>query len=220
MLDRVEAPCPFRMATQRVRHPQIRDASRAKVSGTPTAIYTVGHSTRRQSEFIALLVAHGIRQLGDVRTMPRSRHNPQFNSDVLATGLAQAGIRYAHLPALGGLRHTTQASINLGWRNKSFRGYADYMQTDAFAIAIDSLIALAFGGPTAIMCAEAVPWRCHRSLIGDALVVRGIEALEIVSEERTTAHKLTSFARVDGIEITYPPEELPLESAWTPKQES
>jgi uncharacterized protein (DUF488 family) len=180
-------------------------------------IYTVGHSTRPQAEFIALLGAHGVRLLGDVRTMPRSRHNPQFNSDALAASLGEAGIGYVHLPALGGLRHTTPASVNLGWRNKSFRGYADYMQTAPFAKAIDELIALGSSAPTAIMCAEAVPWRCHRSLIADALVVRGIEAPEIVSAERTTPHALTSFARVNGIALTYPPEQLPLEGGWSPK---
>ena len=180
-------------------------------------IFTVGHSTRLQSQFIALLAAHGVRRLGDVRTMPRSRQNPQFNSDVLAAALGEAGIEYVHLPALGGLRHTTPASVNLGWRNKSFRGYADYMQTAAFANALDELIALGSSSPTAIMCAEAVPWRCHRSLIADALLVRGIEALEIVNRERTTSHALTSFARVDGITLKYPPEELPLEAGWTPQ---
>jgi uncharacterized protein (DUF488 family) len=133
-------------------------------------IYTVGHSTRLQSEFVALLAAHGVRRLADVRTMPRSRHNPQFNSDELAAALGEAGIEYVHLPALGGLRHTTPASVNLGWRNKSFRGYADYIQTEAFANAIAGLIALASSASTAIMCAEAVPWRCHRSLIADALL--------------------------------------------------
>ena len=185
------------------------------MSAKPTAICTIGHSTRSQSEFIDLLVAHGVRQLGDVRTMPRSRHNPQFNSDVLAAALCNAGIAYIHLPALGGLRHTSPASVNLGWRNKSFRGYADYMQTEAFAAAIEGLIALATSAPTAIMCAEAVPWRCHRSLVADALLARGIDALEIVSTERATPHKLTSFARVDGVHITYPAEPLPLEPGWT-----
>ena len=178
--------------------------------GKPKAIYTVGHSTRSATDFVALLVAHGIRQLGDVRTVPRSRHNPQFNSDTLAKTLREAGIGYAHLPALGGLRRTTSSSVNLGWRNTSFRGYADYMQTDAFKAAVDNLIALAAPARTAIMCAEAVPWRCHRSLIADALVVRGIEALEIVNTTRTTPHALTPFARVDGIDLTYPPEGLPL----------
>src|SRR5262249_8338259 len=124
---------------------------------------------------------------------------------------------YVHLPALGGLRHTTPASVNLGWRNKSFRGYADYMQTETFANAVDDLIDRASSAPTAIMCAEAVPWRCHRSLIADALVVRGVEALEIVSRERRAPHALTSFAHVDGTALTYPPEALPLEGAWAPK---
>ena len=181
-------------------------------------IYTIGHSTRPQPEFMALLGAHGVRRLGDVRTMPRSRHNPQFNSEVLAAALREADIDYVHLPALGGLRRTTPASVNLGWRNKSFRGYADYMQTATFSQAIEELIALGSSAPTAIMCAEAVPWRCHRSLIADALVVRGIEAPEIVSAERTTPHALTSFARVNGTALTYPPDELPLEAGWAPKR--
>ena len=178
--------------------------------GKPEAIYTVGHSTRSATDFVTLLVAHGIRQLGDVRTIPRSRHNPQFNSDALAATLGEVGIGYVHLPALGGLRRTTPSSMNLGWRNESFRGYADYMQTDAFKAAVDDLISRAASARSAIMCAEAVPWRCHRSLIADALVVRGIEALEIVSTTRTTPHALTPFARVDGTNLTYPPEGLPL----------
>jgi uncharacterized protein (DUF488 family) len=178
--------------------------------GTPKAVYTVGHSTRSATDFVALLAAHRIRQLGDVRTIPRSRHNPQFNSDTLAKTLDAVGIRYVHLPALGGLRRTTPQSVNLGWRNESFRGYADYMQTDAFRAAVDDLIGLASSARTAIMCAEAVPWRCHRSLIADALVVRGIEALEIVSTTLTAPHTLTPFARVEGINLTYPPEGLAL----------
>jgi len=180
------------------------------IAGNPNTIYTVGHSTRAALDFVALLASHGVRQLVDVRTIPGSRHNPQFNSDALAKTLGEAGIRYVHMPSLGGLRRTTSQSVNLGWRNESFRGYADYMQTRAFADAVDQLIALAASSPTAIMCAEAVPWRCHRSLIADALVVRGIEALEIASTTRTTPHTLTSFARVDGIDLTYPPEGLPL----------
>ena len=176
----------------------------------PSAIYTVGHSTRPADEFVALLAAHAIRRLVDVRTIPRSRHNPQFNADSLQKTLQEAGIEYAHMPALGGLRRPSPQSVNFGWRNDSFRGYADYMQTESFATALDQLIALASSAPTAIMCAEAVPWRCHRSLVADALVVRGIEALEIVSTTRTTPHALTSFARVDGVRLTYPPEGLPL----------
>jgi uncharacterized protein (DUF488 family) len=179
-------------------------------TGKPKIIYTVGHSTRPATEFIVLLVSCDVRQVVDVRTIPRSRHNPQFNSDTLAKALSEVGIGYVHMPSLGGLRRTTAQSANLGWRNESFRGYADYMQTEAFTAAVDQLIALASSAQTAIMCAEAVPWRCHRSLIADALVVRGIEAVEIVSATRTTPHKLTPFARVDGIDLTYPPEGLPL----------
>ncbi|MCC6194012.1 MAG: DUF488 domain-containing protein [Burkholderiales bacterium] len=175
-----------------------------------TTVYTVGHSTRAAAQFTGLLTAHGVRRLADVRTIPRSRHNPQFNSQELAKTLADAGIAYVHLPGLGGLRHPRAESVNLGWRNKSFRGYADYMQTPEFAAALDELIAMANREPTAIMCAEAVPWRCHRSLIADALLAHGIVAREIVSETRTTPHALTSFARVEGATVTYPPEGLPL----------
>jgi uncharacterized protein (DUF488 family) len=176
----------------------------------PPGLFTIGHSTRGADDFVALLGAHGVRRLVDVRTIPRSRHNPQFNSEALAQTLAGAGIGYLHMPSLGGLRKPRRDSINSGWRNDSFRGYADYMQTPEFAAALDELVALAADAPTAIMCAEAVPWRCHRSLVADALLARGIAASEIVSETRTTPHKLTPFARVDGARVTYPPEGLPL----------
>ena len=167
-------------------------------------IFTVGHSTRSADEFISLLSAHGVRQLVDVRTIPRSRHNPQFGRDQLGPTLERAGIHYLHLPALGGLRHARRDSVNTAWRNASFRGYADYMQTQPFADALEELIALARKSPTAIMCAEAVPWRCHRSLIADALLVRGIDAEEIVSATRTQPHKLTLWAHVAGKTIAYP----------------
>ena len=186
------------------------DRGTQSTTGPPSAIYTIGHSTHPADDFVALVAAHDIRRLVDVRTIPRSRHNPQFNSDRLQKTLEEAGMEYAHMPALGGLRRPNPQSVNFGWRNDSFRGYADYMQTEAFSSALDQLIALASSAPTAIMCAEAVPWRCHRSLIADALAIRGIEALEIVSTTRTTSHKLTSFARVDGVRLTYPPEGLPL----------
>jgi uncharacterized protein (DUF488 family) len=176
----------------------------------PSAIYTVGHSTRSADEFVALLTAHHIRRLVDVRTIPRSRHNPQFNSDRLPDTLRQASIEYVHMAALGGLRRPRPDSINLGWRNESFRGYADYMQTEEFSAALEQLIAVASSALTAIMCAEAVPWRCHRSLVADALVVRGIEALEIMSTTRATSHTLTSFARIHGVHLTYPAEGLQL----------
>ena len=170
------------------------------------AIYTIGHSTRPAAELVGLLRGHGVRTLVDVRAIPRSRHNPQFNTDALAATLAAAGIEYVHMPSLGGLRHPKPDSINLGWRNVSFRGYADYMQTPAFAAAIDELIAIARSQPTAIMCAEAVPWRCHRSLIADALLARGVPTAEIVGATRATPHALTPFTRVAGGAVTYPAE--------------
>ena len=169
------------------------------------AVFTVGHSTLAIDDFVALLRAYGIAEVADVRTVPRSRHNPQFNSDALAASLAAAGIGYAAMPALGGLRHPRKDSENGGWRNESFRGYADYMQTEAFRAAVDDLVRLGARTPTAIMCAEAVPWRCHRSLVADALAVRGIPVVEILSPTDWRLHKLTPFARVDGTAITYPP---------------
>src|SRR6185295_8693889 len=168
-------------------------------------VLTVGHSTRPIDEFIALLHAHDVRQLVDVRTVPRSRHNPQFNGDALAASLAAESIGYAHAAALGGLRSPRAGSVNGGWRNRSFQGYADHMQTAQFADAVSALVALAARERVAIMCAEAVPWRCHRSLIADALVARGVPACEIVSAKRLQPHRLTPFAVVDGERVTYPP---------------
>ncbi|MBX3092946.1 MAG: DUF488 domain-containing protein [Cryobacterium sp.] len=173
-----------------------------------TTILTVGHSTHPIDEFIEILRAHEIRTLVDVRTIPKSRHNPQFGENVLPGSLAEAGIHYDRFEELGGLRHTTKTSPNTGWRNASFRGYADYMQTDEFAAGIQRLIDLADqAGPLTIMCAEAVPWRCHRSLIGDALLVRGHTILDIMTAKDAKPETLTSFARVDGLVITYPPTE-------------
>lgn len=167
-------------------------------------IHTIGHSTRELSEFIEILEQYKIDLLVDVRSVPRSRHTPQFNSDNLAVELPRAGIDYQHLKSLGGLRHTTKGSINLGWHNVSFRGYADYMQTAEFADGIDELLRLAADRQAAIMCAEAVPWRCHRSLIGDALLVRGQEVVDIFDAKKSQIEKLTSFAKVSGQKITYP----------------
>ena len=167
-------------------------------------VLTVGHSTRPIEAFIKLLAGHGVTQLIDVRTVPRSRHNPQFNDDALPSSLAAANIGYGHASGLGGFRPTSADSPNVGWRNLSFRGYADYMQTMDFAANLASVIELARADRVALMCAEAVPWRCHRSLIADALLVHGVAACEIVSPKRLQAHKLTSFARVRGEEITYP----------------
>jgi len=167
-------------------------------------IFTIGHSTRPIDQFIHLLQAHGIERLIDVRTVPKSRHNPQFGSDQLAASLDRAGVGYAHMPALGGLRHPRPDSPNNGWRNESFRGYADHMQTAEFEQALAQCIERANHERIALMCAEAVPWRCHRSLIADALIARGIDAREIVSPSVARAHKLTPFARVEGTKVTYP----------------
>jgi AhpD family alkylhydroperoxidase len=172
--------------------------------GRQVTLWTVGHSTRPIIGFIGLLQAHGIRRLVDVRTIPRSRHNPQFNQDQLSDCLEEAGIHYLHMPALGGLRHARRDSINTAWRNTSFRGFADYMQTPEFEIGLQELIRLARDERTAIMCAEAVPWRCHRSLIADALLVCGIKVEEIASETRTRPHTLTPWSRVIGRRVTYP----------------
>jgi uncharacterized protein (DUF488 family) len=176
------------------------------------AIFTVGHSTLPIERFAALLAAYAIELLADVRTVPRSRHNPQFNADALPASLSAIGIAYAAMPALGGLRHARPDSPNGGWRNKSFRGYADYMQTAAFREAVEALIRTGSQRRTAIMCAEAVPWRCHRSLIADALAIRGVAVVEILSETSWRMHRLTPFARIDGASITYPPAQgaLPL----------
>jgi len=167
-------------------------------------IHTLGHSTRPLTELIALLKENGVARLVDVRTVPRSRHNPQFNADALPGPLAETGIAYVHRPELGGLRKARRDSPNQGWRNASFRGYADYMQTPEFEQALAALMQLAEQGSLAVMCAEAVPWRCHRSLIADALSVRGVEVRHIMGPAKWQPHKLTAFAQVDGLKITYP----------------
>jgi len=164
----------------------------------------VGHSTRSTKEFEKLLLAQGVEQLADVRTIPRSRHNPQFNRDRLLRSLRKVGIRYCQMAGLGGLRHAHRDSMNTASRNASFRGFADYMQTPEFKTALDELICGAQRRRTAIMCAEAVPWRCHRSLIADALLVRGIHVAEITSATRTRPHTLTPWARVVWNRVTYP----------------
>ena len=173
-------------------------------------IWTVGHSTRPIGEFTDFMRAHEIRLLVDVRTIPRSRHNPQFNTDTLTLSLHDVGIQYHHLPELGGLRKPKKDSFNDGWRNASFRGYADYMQTDEFFKALEALTAESRLQPSTIMCAEAVPWRCHRSLIADALVTRGWEVKHIMGPDKATPHILTSFAHFEKGTLTYPkPTEPP-----------
>ena len=181
------------------------------VQWPPGAVFTVGHSTRTLEEFLGLLRTYRIACLADIRTVPRSRHNPQYNADTLREALAEHGIDYVALGALGGLRRARKDSPNAGWRNASFRGYADYMQTEEFVRGLAQLIALSRSKRTAIMCAEAVPWRCHRSLVGDALCVRQIPVIDILSETDCRAHKLTAFARVEGTDISYPPDQGALE---------
>lgn len=173
----------------------------------PCRVLTIGHSTRPFETFAELLLAHGVSRLIDVRTVPRSRSNPQFNTETLPDWLAAVNIGYEHVAGLGGFRRATPDSPNTGWRNLSFRGYADYMQTADFADHLARLIERAQTDRLALMCAEAVPWRCHRSLIADALIVHGVAACEIVSATRLQPHKLTPFGRVRGQEITYPPDE-------------
>jgi uncharacterized protein (DUF488 family) len=170
----------------------------------PHSIYTIGHSTRTLEEFETLLAHINIPLLVDVRTLPRSRHVPHFNSDNLARALAQKNIGYRHMKNLGGLRKPAKDSINLGWRNSSFRGYADYMQTAEFQRGIAELLDLAEKEKTAVMCAEAVPWRCHRSLIADVLVARGWEVHHILSLTSVQLHELTPFAVVEGERVAYP----------------
>jgi uncharacterized protein (DUF488 family) len=171
---------------------------------TKPVIFTVGHSTRSLDELVEMLRAHGVERLVDVRTIPRSRHNPQFNRDTLSKALHNRHLSYRHMKALGGLRHARADSINAGWRNASFRGYADYMQTPAFEDALARLLILAKEKPTAIMCAEAVPWHCHRSLIADALTVRGYPVRDIMSVTSAKPHLVIAMARVHGQQVTYP----------------
>ena len=167
-------------------------------------VLTIGHSTRPIEEFLDILRAHGVEQLVDVRTIPKSRRVPQFNQEALAAKLKAAGIAYVHVKELGGLRHAKKDSVNSGWRNASFRGYADYLGTAEFSAGLERLLELARAKRTAIMCAEAVPWRCHRSLIGDALLVRKVQVEDIMSATQRRAHTMTPFAKVCGVEITYP----------------
>ena len=171
-------------------------------------MFTIGHSTRTLAEFVSLLQENQITRVIDIRTVPKSRHVPQFNKETLPEELKASGIGYSHMTGLGGLRHSTKESPNLGWRNKSFRGFADYMQTEEFEVNLRNLIQLAESERVVLMCAEAVPWRCHRSLIADALVVRGIRVVHIMGPKNVLPHSLTPFAKVEGTRITYPPENL------------
>lgn len=168
------------------------------------AVLTIGHSTRTLEEFVGLLKTYGVTLIVDVRTVPRSRHNPQFNKETLPNTLKPYGIKYIHMPDIGGLRRPKHDSINLAWKNIGFRGYADYMQTKEFTDNLLKIVALARENCLALMCAEALPWRCHRSLISDALVVRHVKVLHVISKDSAITHELTEFAHVEGIKITYP----------------
>jgi hypothetical protein len=169
---------------------------------TSNVLFTIGHSTHTLEEFLALLYVHGVRHLVDVRSIPKSRHCPQFNTDMLESSLHAAGIGYTHLKALGGRRHTRKDSINTGWRNTSFRGYADYMATSQFTEGLEALIQIARAETVAIMCAEAVPWRCHRSMIADAMMLKGWEVRDIL----TTAPRPNTTSRPSSKKSTeFPP---------------
>lgn len=168
------------------------------------AIFTVGHSTYPLDTFVRMLKAHGVTTVADVRRYPRSRKFPHFNDETLAAELPRRGLRYAPFPALGGRRRPAKDSPNMGWRSEGFRGYADYMVTPVFGSALEELMVTAAEAPTAIMCAEAVPWRCHRSLISDALVVRGWRVMDITGQNAASPHELTDFAKVEGTQIRYP----------------
>jgi uncharacterized protein (DUF488 family) len=176
----------------------------SEMSFMKTAIYTIGHSTHPIDEFIKILQAHQVESVVDVRTVPRSRHNPQFNQAELELELHRHAIGYTHLKELGGLRHPAKTSINNGWKNSSVRGFADYMQTGPFQSGIDQLVELAQNKQTIIMCAEALPWRCHRSLIADALLVRGFTVEDIMNERIIKPHKMTPWASIVGNTVTYP----------------
>ncbi|MGO8806385.1 MAG: DUF488 family protein [Candidatus Bathyarchaeia archaeon] len=167
-------------------------------------VFTIGHSTRTVDEFIGLLKTYGVALVVDVRTVPRSRHNPQFNKETLPASLKPFGIRYIHMPEIGGLRRPKHDSVNLAWKNMGFRGYADYMQTKEFTDNLLKIVALSRENCLALMCAEALPWRCHRSLISDALVVRHIKVQHIITATSLISHKICEMARVEGIKITYP----------------
>jgi uncharacterized protein (DUF488 family) len=169
--------------------------------------FTIGHGTRPLDQFLDTLKSFSINIIVDIRTVPRSRHNPQFNKETLPDHLGSQGIEYQHWPGLGGLRKARPDSVNTGWRNASFRGFADYMQGDEFASNLKDLIETASGKVPVLMCAETLPWRCHRSLIADALSVRGIPVTHIMKIGSAQEHRITPFTRVHGTNVIYPEPE-------------
>jgi uncharacterized protein (DUF488 family) len=167
-------------------------------------IFTIGHSTRSLDDLLALLRAHGVVQLADIRTVPKSRRHPHFARDALERSLPAAGVAYRHFPALGGLRRPRLDSRNSAWRHEGFRGYADHMETPEFGAALDDLMGWGSGAPTAVMCAEAMWWQCHRRLLADALAARGVEVRHIMSAASAPPHEITEFARIEGERVSYP----------------
>jgi uncharacterized protein (DUF488 family) len=166
-------------------------------------VFTVGHSTHSGEAFSALLQRHAVIQIADVRTVPRSRRHPQFGVDVLPAALARDGIGYKHFAALGGLRRPRRDSVHTAWTHPSFRGYADHMETDEFAAGLDDLMNYAVP-PTAVMCAEALWWQCHRRLLADALTARGVAVVHILASGKTQPHEITPFARISEGRVSYP----------------
>ncbi len=175
-----------------------------KVKIAEPCVFTIGHSNRSWKDLLDLLRAHGVKPVIYIRSIPRSKHNPQFNRETLSTKLRAATIGYVHLRKLGGLRHARGDSPNMGWHNASFRGFADYMETSEFEVGLHRLLKLAGQRRSAIVCAEAVPWRCHRSLIADALLARGIRVEHLLSGKHSRVHSLTSFANVLDSSVIYP----------------
>jgi len=203
--NKTKAPKAARKHTASAKaHPAAAQNIAGEHAASKLTVLTIGHSTRTLEEFLAILAAHGVERLIDVRSIPKSRRVPQFNSDALAPSLREQEIEYMHMKSLGGLRRAKKDSVNLGWHNASFRGYADYMATEGFRVGLERLLQLAREKRTAIMCAEAVPWRCHRSLIGDALLARGVHVEDIMSVTSRREHALTPFAKVDGLNVFYP----------------
>jgi uncharacterized protein (DUF488 family) len=181
-------------------------------------VYSIGHSTRPLAQFIALLRAYSIHTLVDIRSIPRSRRNPQYDQVALQQAVQADGLVYKHLTALGGHRRTREDSPNAGWLNAAFRGYADYMQTEAFEQGLRELVEVnRVAGPIAMMCSEAVPWRCHRSMVADALVARGTSVLHILGPSRARPHRLNPMARIEGAALSYPEATIPRDNA-SPKK--
>jgi uncharacterized protein (DUF488 family) len=180
-----------------------------ELPGDQPRVFTIGHSTRSLEEMIQVLNAYGVNRLIDIRTVPRSKHNPQFNQDTFPGALEAVGIQYTGMPGLGGFRKPVPGSINNGWRNESFQGYADYMQTAEFESRLLELVHFAQQDQIVLMCAETLPWRCHRSLVADALTLHGIQVVHVISQTQSQLHRRAPWAKVEGLRIFYPPNDAP-----------